>query len=184
MLATWAELPWLAHSTSYLQPTHPTLYALRGPRSSLRCRCLHMGPGSRRPSSPLATHVSSGRRCNQGRSWASGHLGCGPGRSSKIILYIGLFSIKKSSLKYIIAKKCDPKDLLAPIEFGTGGLPPSLKSREYRLFQLFRKLVWLRFLYCQRPGRLHSVFYRSPRLQALRIWQEHKATTPRRPGGL
>jgi hypothetical protein len=61
---------------------------------------------------------------NQGRIWALGHLGSGPGRSPKILLYIGFFSIKKSSSKYISAKKYGPKDLLlAPIEPGAGVLP-------------------------------------------------------------
>jgi hypothetical protein len=92
--------------------------------------------------------------------------------------YIGLFSTKKSNPKYNSAQKCGPKDLLlAPIEPGAGGLPQSLKLREHRLFQLFRKPARLCFLYCQRRSRLHSVLYRSPRLQALQIRQGHKAAT-------
>jgi hypothetical protein len=107
----------------------------------------------------------------------SGPAGPWPGAHPKnLLIYICLFSIKKSSSKYISAQKYGLKDvLLAPIE--PGGLPQSLKSREHKLFQLFCKPVRLRFLCCQRRDRLHSVFYRSPRLQALRIRQWHKAAT-------
>jgi hypothetical protein len=41
-----------------------------------------------------------------GRIWAPGHLGRGPGRNQKVLLYIGFFSAKKSVKKY------GPKDLL------------------------------------------------------------------------
>jgi hypothetical protein len=118
------------------------------------------------------------------REWESGAdlgprpPGPWPGAQPKILFYIGLFSTKQSSPKYISAQKCGQKDLLlAPIEPGASGLPESLKSREHRLFQLFCKPTRLCFLCCQRSGRLHSVLYRSPRLQALRIRQGHKAAT-------
>jgi hypothetical protein len=82
------------------------------------------------------------------------------------------------SPKYISDQKCGPKDLLlAVIEPDAGNLSQSLKSREHRLFQLFRKPARLRFLCCQRRGRLPPVLYRSPRLQAPRIRQGHKTTT-------
>jgi hypothetical protein len=58
----------------------------------------------------------------QGRIWAPDHLGHGFGRGPKVLLYI-CFSAKKSRLKYILDKKCSPKDLLlAAIEPDTDSL--------------------------------------------------------------
>jgi hypothetical protein len=48
----------------------------------------------------------------------------GPGRSPKVLLFIGFFPAKKSCLKYISAQKCGPKDLLlVAIEPGADGFP-------------------------------------------------------------
>jgi hypothetical protein len=93
--------------------------------------------------------------------------------------YIYVFFCQKISPKHISSQKCGPKNLL--LQRLSLALAASLSRSSHENTSSSNYFANLRgsasYICCQRCDRLPPILYHSPRLQAPRIWQEHKAAT-------